>query len=130
MNRKENKHSNGRPALEWVVGVISAIVVLGILTFLGYEALFGEARPPDLLATIDRADDIEGGTLFGVTLSNRGDQAAAEITVEATGTNFPRKEIRFDYVPSHAVRRGAFMIEGSGVSAEDVRLHVHGYVEP
>ncbi|MEX4010247.1 hypothetical protein [Neoaquamicrobium sediminum] len=130
MNGKENKHRNGRPALEWIVGVISAIVVLGILAFLSYEALFGEVRPPDLLATIDSTEDVEGGTLVLVTLMNRGDQAAAEITVEATGTHVSRKELRFDYIPSHAVRRGAFLVEGPADTAKDLRLRIHGYVEP
>lgn len=134
MSRKDSKDRNGRPTLEWIVGVVSAIVVVGILAFLSYEALFGDARPPDLVATIDRAETVEGGTLVVVTLSNRGDQAAAEIAVEASvegdGPKRPPKEIRFDYVASHAVRRGAFVIEGPAVTAGDVRLRVHGYVEP
>ena len=135
MNSMENNDRNGRrPALEWVVGVISAMVVFGILAFLSYEALVGDAQPPDLVASIDRVEEIAGGTLIVVTLSNRGDQAAAEITVGATveggGDEQKQTEIRFDYVASHAVRRGAFILAGPAVTAEDVRLRVHGYVEP
>lgn len=134
MTNNNHRNRNARPALEWVLGAFSAIVVLGILAFLTFEALFGDAQPPELVAAIDRMETVEGGTLVVVILSNRGDQAAAEIAVEATvegdGPEWAPKEIRFDYVASHAVRRGAFVMEKPAVAAKDVRLRVQGYVEP
>lgn len=134
MKRKAGKDRSGRPALEWIVGIISAVLVFAVITFLGYDALFGDTRPPDLVVTIDRLEQVESGTLVVVALANRGDQAAAEITVEATvnvdGANPRRKEIRFDYVASHAVRRGAFVVEDPAIDAADVRLTIHGFVNP
>ncbi len=123
-----------RPTLEWVVGIISAAAVAGILGFLGREAIVGETQPPNLVATIDRVDEVEQGTLIVVSLSNNGDQAAAEVTLEArfagAGTEPAQKEIRFDYVAAHGVRQGAFIIEGPAPRPADVRLTVHGYVQP
>ncbi|MCV0397235.1 MAG: hypothetical protein K5872_14845 [Rhizobiaceae bacterium] len=134
MGRNEGKDRNGRPVLEWIVGVTSAIVVCAIVAFLAYEALFGDMRPPDLAATIDRVEEVGDGTLVVIAVSNRGDQAAAEVVVEATleggDPEASGKEVRFDYVASHAVRRGAFVIEGQAVKGGDVRLQVHGYAEP
>lgn len=134
MTEPSSKNGHGRPAFEWIVGSIAAVVVCALLSFLGYEALFGDARPPDLVTSIERLEEVEGGTLVVVAVANRGDQAAAEVGVEATvqgsGPEAIRKEIRFDYVASHAVRRGAFVVEGTEVGATDVELRVHGYVEP
>lgn len=134
MTRKGSSDRNRRPALEWIVGFASALVVSAFVAFLAYEALFGDTRPPDLVATIDRLERLESGTLVVIALANRGGHAAADITVEATvnvnGTGSARKEIRFDYVASHAVRRGAFVLEEPAVAAQDVRLGVHGYVQP
>lgn len=134
MSRMGSKDRNGRPALEWIVGIISAIVVVAILAFLSYEALFGDARPPDLVATIDEVQSVDGATLVFVTLANRGDQAAAEIAVEATvdgeGSELTRREIRFDYIAARAERRGAFVLEGRAVGLDDLRIQIHGFVEP
>lgn len=126
--------SNQRPGLEWIVGGLSAIVVCGIVLFLGYQALLGDTRPPDLAVTIDRVEQVEGGSLIVVAISNRGDQAASDVGLEAIvgegGSDAVTREIRFDFVASRSVRRGAFVVKGPGVDARDVRLVIHGYVEP
>lgn len=126
--------SNQRPALEWIVGGLSSIVVCGIVLFLGYQALLGDARPPDLSVTIDRVEQVEDGSLIVVAISNRGDQAASDVGVEAifggSGPDQVTKEIRFDFVASRSVRRGAFVVKAPAVDARDVRLVIHGYVEP
>lgn len=134
MSSQGRKDRDKRPTLEWVVGVVSAVIVAGILAFLGREAVFGDRRPPNLVAAVDRIEAVEGGTLIMIVLSNSGDQAAAEVAVEATIDSTDaeplQKEISFDYVASHSVRRGAFMVEGPAPSAADIRLNVHGYVQP
>lgn len=129
-----DREAEKRPALEWVVGVLSAIAVCAIIVFLAYEAMFGDTRPPTLAAAVSGLEEVEGGTLVFVALSNRGDQAAASVVVEASidaaGSEPIRKELTFDYVPSRAVERGAIMVEESEVIARDIVLSVHGYVEP
>jgi uncharacterized protein (TIGR02588 family) len=134
MDLNTGKDGNRRPALEWVVGVVSATAVCGIIAFLGYEALLGDTRPPNLIASIVRMEQVEGGKLVVTTVSNLGDQAAADVTVEATwegaGSVPTRKEIHFDYVASHAVRRGAFLMEEPAADVKNVRLIIHGYVYP
>jgi uncharacterized protein (TIGR02588 family) len=133
MTKGTSDEGNGRPALEWIVGILSAMAVCAIIGFLAYEAMFGDTQPPALIATVDGLENVEGGTLVFVALANRGDQAAAGVIVEATigtGDAAVSRELTFDYVPSRAVERGAFMIEQGEVAARDVRLTVHGFVEP
>jgi uncharacterized protein (TIGR02588 family) len=127
-------NETGRPRLEWIIGGLSAAIVAGIIVYLGYEALFGDTRPPDLAATIISVEPVPDGTLVVVDVTNRGDQAAAEVTVKATldgpDAGSLEKQIRFDYVPSHARRSGAFIIEGQAGKTGDVNIRIDSYVEP
>lgn len=124
----------GRPAIEWVFGAASAIVVIGIVAFLAYQAAFERRRSPELAATIEKLEQVGNGTLVVIAVSNRGEEAAANVGVAAVvtrgGEQAAAKEIVFDYVAAHAVRRGAFVVEGQDVGEEDLRLTIHGYVEP
>lgn len=123
-----------RPGVEWVFGLLSALLVAGLAGFLAYQAAFGENRPPDLSASIERLERSGTGTLVMVMVVNHGDEAAADVGVEAVvgsaGTDAVRKEIRFDYVAARAIRRGAFVVERRDVDAGDVALRVQGYAEP
>lgn len=133
MSGKKHSSPNSRPIAEWVVGILSAITVCALIAFLAYEALFGDAQPPKLTAMIDSVEQVEGGTLVVVAVANAGDQAAAEVVVAASamdGPDAPGKQLRFDYVAAHAVRRGAFVVEGLPAETRNLRLHVLGYVEP
>lgn len=132
MNDESGQSENTRPMIEWIFGAVSAVVVAGLLAFLAYEAAFGNDRPPDLTARIDKVESVANGTLVVVAVSNAGDAAAAQVGVEAVVPGEPAvsKEIVFDYLPAHARRRGAFVLEGVDVAPADLRITIHGYVEP
>jgi uncharacterized protein (TIGR02588 family) len=131
---RHRDHQRSRPTLEWAFGIVSAVLVASLAGFLAYEAAFGEDRPPDLTATIERLERSANGTLVMVAIANHGDAAAADVGLEAVvttgGTVALRKDIRFDYVAARAIRRGAFVVEGQDVETGDVTLEVHGYTEP
>ena len=134
MSGQDPGRENSRPMIEWIFGGASAILIAGVMVFLAFEAAFGDKEPPDLAVTIDRLEKVSSGTLVMVTVTNRGDNAAAEVGVETTLTmsgEVPvRKQIRFDYVAAHAVRRGAFIVEGRIEEANDIEVTIHGFVEP
>lgn len=123
----------GRPVVEWAFGAVSAVLVAGLIVHLGYQALFGDARPAALLVAVERIDRLEGASAVMVAIANRGDEAAAAVTVHASAPDasggVARKQIEFDYVAAHAVRRGVFLFPGD-VAADDLRVEVGGYVEP
>lgn len=134
MNKKEQARSDkGRPAVEWIFGSVSAVVIAGLVLFLGYQALFGDTRPPELLVSIDRTDQYNSGTTVIVSVANRGDEAAAAVTVYASASDASgralRKQIEFDYIAAHAVRRGAFVFPGA-ISSDALDFEIGGYTEP
>lgn len=134
MTKGQSRRPSERPRLEWIVGTGCAVLVLGIVGFLAFEAVFGENRPPQLSAVIERLEQGSAGTLAIVTVSNEGDSAAATVGIEATiaraGQTPEQKDIEFDYVAAGATRSGAFVIEGQGVKMEDIEVTVHGFAEP
>lgn len=123
----------GRPAVEWVFGSASAIVVAALILFLGRQALFEEPTPPDLAATVERIDRLPGGSAVVVAIENRGDAAASAVAVTAAAPDaaggVSRRRIEFDYVAAHAVRRGVFLFPAT-VAAQDLRVEVDSHVEP
>lgn len=122
-----------RPAIEWVFGSASAVLVAALILFLGHQALFADARPPDLLVTVERIDRLRDGSAVTIAVANRGDETAAAVTVSASASaaagGVSRKRIEFDYVAAHALRRGVFLFP-QAVAAPDLLVEVDSYVEP
>lgn len=118
-----------RPAVEWIFGIASAILVAALALFLAYEALFSPAGPPQLSATVESIEHLAGATVVNVAVFNRGGETASAVTVAAAaeGNGASPKEIQFDYVAPGAVRRGAFVFAGQ---AGPVRIEVQGFTDP
>lgn len=122
-----------RPVIEWVFGAVSGAIVLALLGFFAYEALFASVLPPKLQARVERLERDGATTTVFVAVSNEGDEAAADVGIEAiaaTPTDPATRDLRFDYVPAKGLRRGALIFEGRDLQEADVRLVVKGYVEP
>ena len=127
--REQKSGDDGRPALEWVVGAVSAVLVSCLVLYLGYQAAFGDDRPAELLVSVEQVRHGDGTTTVKVAVSNRGDEAAAAVAVLATGADASPRRIELDYVASHATRRAAFVFPGT-VAVEDVTVEIGGYAEP
>lgn len=131
-SRKNGKSETARPAVEWIVGVLSCIAVAILIGFLFHQALFRDARPPDLSVVVEAVERTRNGTLVRIAVRNGGDEAAAAVVVRIAGANdgIGGSEIEFDYVAGHAVRRGTFVFAGTGLAPEDIEAAVSGFVEP
>jgi uncharacterized protein (TIGR02588 family) len=124
----------GKPVIEWIVGAISAVLVACLVFFLTYEATVAETKPALLVAKIERLDTVENGTLVVVMVTNHGDEAAAQVGIQAMLARADQqpaaKAIEFDYIAGHAVRRGAFVFEERDISPAEIRVNVQGFTEP
>lgn len=124
------KHGPRRPVAEWAFAVLSGVLVLGLVAFLGREAVVGGTRSADIVVSIDKIEQVHSGTVVMVTVANRGDKAAASVTVNASlaSSSAPDKQIEFDYIAAHAVRRGAFLFPHP-VTRAVLDIQVGGYTE-
>lgn len=123
-----------RPAVEWIVGALSCVMLAALIAFLLQQALSGDASPPQLSVAIEGIEHAGGGTVVRIAVTNDGDEAAAGVRVLAARAGAPderaRREIEFDYVVGHAVRRGAFRFADAEIQATDLDVGIGGFVEP
>ena len=134
MNDKEqNRSDRSRPVIEWIFGSVSGAVVVGLVLFLGYQALFGDTRPPDLFVSIEGVQELDNGTVVTFAVANRGDKAVSAVTISAAAADASEgaseKQIEFDYIAAHSVRRGDFVFPGP-VAGESLRIGCGGESEP
>lgn len=119
-----------RPMIEWIVGAISAVLVICLVVYLVNHAIFAADSPPELRVTIESVLPGDDMTTVAVAVANGGDQAAAAVKVIAVGLDAEIvREIEFDFVAAHSVRRGALTFPGR-VDDGQLRIEVGGYVEP
>ncbi|MEC5292714.1 TIGR02588 family protein [Aurantimonas sp. C2-6-R+9] len=108
----ENQARKPHP-IEWIVGGISAVVVLAMIGFILFEAFSATGRTPRLAVTAGRTETMANGFRIGFRAFNGGDAAAAEVTVEGSlmdgEETVETSEVTLDYVPGHSERRGALL---------------------
>ncbi|MFN3274230.1 MAG: hypothetical protein ACK41U_06120 [Paracoccus sp. (in: a-proteobacteria)] len=119
-----------KPLAEIIVGSVAAAAVLVLMIYLAYQVVTGDEGPPDLEASVQSTRPLGAKTLMMVTVTNRGETTAAGVTVRAAIAGDEGRDISFDYVASGSSQTGAFLFDRPDVVAEDVRLTIHGFVEP
>ena len=134
MSGKKASSKDERPMIEWIFGALSALVVAGLLAFLAYKAITSTNTPPRLSVVIESLEPAGSATLVVVAVTNDGDKAAAQVGLQATlardGADAAPNEISFDFIAAGAIRRGAFLIDSPPFNKDDLRVTIHGFVEP
>lgn len=119
-----------RPALEWIVGMLSAVIVGGLVSFLGYQAVSGGKRPADLAVAVERVEQRYGSTTITFVVTNRGDAAASTVKILAAGPEgVPPKHVEFDYIASNAEKRGTLVFSGMS-DAKQIKIEIDSYTDP
>lgn len=120
--------SRETPALEWVVGVLGALVFCVVLAVLVMSGLRGADAPPDIEARVERVTPVRGGYVIEFVAENSGDRTAAgvEIVAELGGET---AGAQFDYLPPRSERRGGVFLQRDP-RAGGLTLRAQGYADP
>lgn len=130
MSSINNRRSrNDRPLVEWIVGGLACAAIAGLIGFLVFQALAGNASPPRLSVTVEAIERDGIGAVVRIAVRNHGDRAAAGVAVHAADGGTERS-IEFDYVAGHAVRRGAFAFPDADIAPDRLAVGIGGFVEP
>lgn len=135
---EESGGDDGAPAgvrspWEWVAAAASALLVVGAIGFLGYEAVGRGESPPQIGVRVERIIPRPGQFLVMIQARNTGGTTAHALMVEGelrsdTGV-VERSQATIDYVPSGAARKaGLFFSHDPRRYA--VRVRPTGYDEP
>lgn len=108
----DQQQSDRTPASEWALGVVGALVAVGLLTFLTYQGLVRDI-PPRLDVVVLEVHETPSGFLTSLRVENSGGQTAsgAHVTGEITqgGVVVSTAETTISYVPPSS-RREATLI--------------------
>ncbi len=119
--------------LEAIAAALGAVVALGTIGVIVWDAATGDGRPP--IIRVEPLGVEQHGDRFVVEIlvSNEGDATASQVTVEGTlsrnGEAAETSDATFDYVAKHSRRRGGlFFSQDPG--ALELKVRAKGYVDP
>ena len=119
--------------IEWLLGALSAALVLAMIGFTLYRAISATTETPDLDVVVERIEAASGRFRVGFRVDNRGDATAATVKIEGQlkrgDETIETSETTLDYVPAHSTRRGGLLFNHDP-SRFVVRLEARSYQEP
>ncbi len=138
MAEKDSKNEKTQrqeiPALEWLAAITGFILVAATIGYLIFSAVTQEDSPPKLVIENYDISKIESGYLVKFTLSNNGENNAAEVSVEGEvsgGENETETSaVTIDYAPAHSKREGALLFTKEPKKDENFKIRAVGYKKP
>lgn len=119
--------------LEWVVGGVSALLVLAMMGFILYRALTAASEEPDLHVVAQEIGPADEGFRVGFVAFNRGSGTAAGVTVEGRiedgGATIETHRVTIDYVPAQSERHGGLFFSHDPRRYR-LRIEATGYADP
>lgn len=136
MTRSERGHHRERHDphwIEWLTGLVSALLVAGMLGWIGWEAFTREATPPDLSVTVLTTEKTGAGQRVTFDIANSGTTTAAAVTVIGRlmeGEKIVEEShVVFDYVAAESKSTGAILFAGDPAGRR-VDIRAAGYTGP
>ncbi|MCO5149440.1 MULTISPECIES: TIGR02588 family protein [unclassified Shinella] len=119
--------------IEWLTGLVSALLVAGMLGWIGWEAFTREATPPDLSVTVLTTEKTGAGQRVTFDIANSGTTTAAAVTVIGRlmeGEKIVEENhVVFDYVAAESKSTGAILFAGDPAGRR-VDIRAAGYTGP
>ena len=120
--------------LEWIVFVLSLILVLFTLGYIVYDgATLGET-PPNIELQLGQPQPQSDRFIVPVTAKNRGDETAETVQIEVTLNSDCREEetaeFEIAFLPRHSTRRGWVTFQTDPRTVEQMEARVLGFEKP
>jgi uncharacterized protein (TIGR02588 family) len=121
------------PLVEWVAGLVSAVILLGTIGYLVYATLQPGSDEPILTVTVVQTRESDGSFVVDVEVRNRSRGAAADVhiagRVRSVDSFEAHGEARVDYVPGFSTRR-ASLVFGVDPGGHGAVVRIVGYSRP
>lgn len=120
--------------LEWCVFVASALLIVGFVGFLTVKSFTYQETPPDLRVTTKPTSDGMGRNVHHITLTNHGEQVAANIQVEVmleqAGQEMEKTETLFLVAPKASKEEAWITFRTKRAPGQALKVHIMGYNRP
>jgi uncharacterized protein (TIGR02588 family) len=118
--------------LEWSVFVVSLVLVVGMLSYLAYDAAVLGDAPPRMVVTVGEPEQRGDHYAVPIAVTNHGDQTAEDVFVEvvlAGAGEEQRGALEIAFLPRGATHEGwaAFSRDPRG---GELTARVVGYTQP
>ena len=129
----ENEQKHERTWLEWLSGAIGLLITLGLLGFIGWQALGSSHAPPALELEVTDVAPAAGGFVVEFTAHNRSDSTASAVEVEGTLRGSAPQPVvsrtTLDYVPARSRAEGGLYFS-SDPRKGSLEVRALGYAAP
>ncbi|CAK7256773.1 MULTISPECIES: TIGR02588 family protein [unclassified Shinella] len=119
--------------IEWLTGLVSALLIAGMLGWVGWEAFTREAMPPDLSVTVLATQKAKAGYRITFDIANSATTTAAAVTVIGRLMDgdkiIEENHVIFDYVAAESKSTGALLFE-TDPAGRQVDIRAAGYTDP
>ncbi len=118
--------------LEWLVTIISGILVLATFAFLTFQLIKNEQSPPNLSVSLGEVIEKDGGYSLRVSVKNQGTETAENIVIEIYSNaknSVERGQVRFQYLPGKSTVKG-WVSFSEKPETNLLKSKVLGYVTP
>lgn len=128
--KADNDHSDKAHAIEWVLGALSAAIIVGLAGFLAYEGATRTGSEPLLSLRVLRIVEQANGHGVVVEVRNQGHATAADVEIAGIRSGDPLvRQVTLDYAPAESARE-VTLVFAAPVSEAELELFVLGYVDP
>ena len=132
-SRTQAGKAASKPILEWAASTIGLLILLGLATVLGWNAIYQHPVLPAVVIEAGRIAQSEHGYTVEFIASNAAGATAADVQVEGVLRRDDQivevAQSRLDYVPGSSVRRGGLFFTRDP-RQHDLTLRALGYAEP
>lgn len=123
-------HNDKAHAIEWVLGALSAAIILGLAGFLVFEGVTRTGSEPLLSLRVVRVVEQANGYGVVVEVRNQGHATAADVEIAGIQDGAPLvRQVTLDYAPAESTREITLVFAGP-VAADELQLVVLGYIDP
>lgn len=136
MTRSEqgrHRESHDPHWIEWLTGLVSALLIAGMLGWIGWEAFTREATPPDLSIVVLATEKTGAGYRVTFDIANSATTTAAAVTVIGRLTEGEKivdeNHVIFDYVAAESKSTGALLF-ANDPAGRRVEIRAAGYTDP
>lgn len=119
--------------VEWATGIVSAVLVVAMLGWVGYEALTDKDGPPEFRIVITGIGPVSGGHRVEFDITNLATRTAATVNVRGEildgNSTVEDAEVVIDYVPAQSKSSGGLIFR-EDPRGREVRIRAIGYSDP
>ncbi|MCF6370278.1 TIGR02588 family protein [Rhizobium halophilum] len=119
--------------LEWLVGAVSAVLIIAMTGWIAGEAILHQETAPEFRVENLATQVVKDGFRVEFEIFNDGTSTAAAVKVRGElirgGQVTETAETTFDYVPGRSSSRGGLFFSQSPAGG-DIRIRALGYTEP